>query len=109
MFTPKYPTPDTAPPPATSPVVPLTPPAESSTPAVPVPGSSAPVPAASARPAVQLTPAGLITVAAGGTAVVLIVGTVLVSMLLAVALTGVSIAVCAVVLRLLLKDLGTHR
>ncbi|MYS42106.1 SpdD protein, partial [Streptomyces sp. SID5998] len=45
----------------------------------------------------------------GGTAVVLVVGAVLVSMLLAVAITGVSVAVCAVVLRSLVKDLHKHR
>jgi hypothetical protein len=41
--------------------------------------------------------------------VVLVVGAVLVSMLLAVAITGVSVAVVAVVLRLLIKDLNNNR
>lgn len=62
-------------------------------------------PTAPARPTVQLTPGSVIALAAGGGAAVLVVGAVLVSMLLAVAITGVSIAVIAVVLRLLIKDL----
>ncbi|KOG48386.1 hypothetical protein [Streptomyces decoyicus] len=107
MFTPKYPVPDTAPAPTTSPVSPLAPTADNTTPATPAAASPLPMP--SARPAVQLTPGGLLTVAVGGTAVVLVVGSVLVSMLLAVAITGVSVAVCAVVLRLLLKDFNSHR
>ncbi|MET9619373.1 SpdD-like protein [Streptomyces sp. NPDC006464] len=56
-------------------------------------------------PAVRLTPTGLVTLVAGGAGLVLIVGTVLVSLLLAVAITGVSIAVVAVVLRLLVRDM----
>ncbi|MFK0229711.1 SpdD-like protein [Streptomyces sp. NPDC090303] len=56
-------------------------------------------------PAVRLTPTGLVTLVAGGAGLVLIVGTVLVSMLLAVAITGVSVAVVAVVLRLLVRDM----
>ncbi|MDI3348042.1 SpdD protein, partial [Streptomyces sp. AJ-1] len=40
----------------------------------------------------------------GGTAAVLVVGTVLVSMLLAVAITAASIAVCAVVVRSLINQ-----
>ncbi|MET7539559.1 SpdD-like protein [Streptomyces sp. NPDC005507] len=67
------------------------------------------VPAAPARPTVQLTPGSLLLVVAGGTAVVLVVGAVLVSMLLAVAVTGVSVALVAVVLRLLVKDLHKTR
>ncbi len=47
--------------------------------------------------------------AAGGTAVVLVVGTVLVSMLLATAITAASIALCAVVLRSLLNDKNKGR
>ncbi|MYX32263.1 MULTISPECIES: hypothetical protein [unclassified Streptomyces] len=66
--------------------------------------TAAPVPVTASRPTVQLTPSGLITVVAGGTAAVLVVGTVLVSLLLAVAITAVSIAVCAVVLRSLLNS-----
>lgn len=108
MFTPKYPAPDTAPTPDTSLVRPLTglvhPPACNChhTPA------SAPVPAPlpPGRPSVQLTPGALVVAAAGGTAIVLVVGTVLVSMLLAVAITAASVAICAVVLRSLLNNQG---
>ncbi|MFF4336249.1 SpdD protein [[Kitasatospora] papulosa] len=108
MFTPKYPTPDTAPTPDTSLVRPLTglvhPPACDChhTPA-PAP---APVPAAvsAGRPSVQLTPGALVMAVAGGSAAVLVVGTVLVSMLLAVAITAASVAICAVVLRSLLNN-----
>ncbi|MFI1454284.1 hypothetical protein [Streptomyces roseus] len=57
-------------------------------------------------PAVRLTPAGLVAAVAGGAGLVLLVGAVLVSMLLAVAITGASVAVCAVVLRSLLN--GQH-
>jgi hypothetical protein len=67
------------------------------TPATPPP---APVPA---RPAVQLTPGSALAVAAGGAGVVLVLGAVLVSMLLAVAITAASVAVCAVILRTLLN------
>ncbi|TXL92107.1 SpdD protein [Streptomyces sp. IB2014 016-6] len=102
MFTPKYPTPDTAP---ATPVV-RTPDAIHP-PAVPTP-APVPVPVASARPTVQLTPAALVTVAIGGTTVVLVVGAVLVSLLLAVAITGASVAVCAVVLRSLLNQSSTR-
>ncbi|MFE4259433.1 SpdD-like protein [Streptomyces sp. NPDC056883] len=70
----------------------------------PVPG-----PITSARPTVQLTPGSVVALVAGGGAVVLVVGAVLVSMLLAVAITGVSVAVIAVVLRLLVKDLQKGR
>ncbi|MFJ9324333.1 SpdD protein [Streptomyces globisporus] len=108
MFTPKIPPPDTAPTPGTSLVPPLTglvhPPACTCehTPAAPT--GSAPVPAApTVRPAVQLTPGALVVAAAGGTAVVLVIGTVLVSMLLATAITAASVAICAVVLRSLLN------
>ncbi|MEU3207145.1 SpdD protein [Streptomyces cyaneofuscatus] len=107
MFTPKIPPPDTAPTPGTSLVPPLTglvhPPACTChhTPTTP-----APVPAPAAPPnrlAVQFTPGSLLVAAAGGTAVVLVVGTVLVSMLLATAITAASVAICAVVLRSLLN------
>ncbi|MFB7354291.1 SpdD-like protein [Streptomyces gardneri] len=69
----------------------------------------APVPATPhvQAPAVRLTPAGLVTVVAGSAGLVLVVGTVLVSMLLAVAVSAASIAVCAVVLRSLLN--GQHK
>ncbi|MFC9673884.1 SpdD-like protein [Streptomyces sp. NPDC056949] len=60
-------------------------------------------PAASTRPTVQLTPGALALVVAGGTAAVLVVGAVLVSMLLAVAITGVSVAICALVIRSLIR------
>jgi hypothetical protein len=58
--------------------------------------SPAPVPA---RPTVQLTPGAVIALVGSGTAVVLVVGAVLVSMLLAVAITGASVAICALVVR----------
>ncbi|MGW7138811.1 SpdD-like protein [Streptomyces xanthophaeus] len=70
---------------------------------------SAAAPVAPARATVQLTPGSVVALAAGGGAVVLVVGAVLVSMLLAVAITGVSVAVIAVVLRLLVKDLQKGR
>ncbi|MFB6809818.1 SpdD-like protein [Streptomyces sp. NPDC056387] len=57
-------------------------------------------------PAVRITPAGLVAAVAGGAGLVLVVGAVLVSMLLAVAITGASVAVCAIVLRSLLN--GQH-
>jgi hypothetical protein len=62
---------------------------------------SAPVPVAPApaRPTVQLTPGAVVALVGGGTAVVLVVGAVLVSMLLAVAITGASLAICALVIR----------
>ncbi|MFI7234311.1 SpdD protein [Streptomyces cyaneofuscatus] len=108
MFTPKIPPPDTAPTPGTSLVQPLT--GITHTPACnchhspSVAPAPAPVPAAPvSRPAVQLTPGSLLVAAAGGTAVVLVVGTVLVSMLLATAITAASVAICAVVLRSLLN------
>ena len=61
------------------------------------------VPAAPSAPSVRLTPTGLLVAVGGGAAAVLVVGAVLVSMLLAVAITAVSVAVCAVVLRSLLN------
>ncbi|MFJ5217258.1 SpdD-like protein [Streptomyces sp. NPDC088354] len=70
----------------------------------PVPAAPAPV---SSRPVVQLTPGALVALVGGGTAVVLVVGTVLVSLLLAVAVTAASVAVCAVVLRSMLN--GQHK
>ncbi|MFB7831700.1 SpdD-like protein [Streptomyces sp. NPDC056056] len=69
----------------------------------------APVPVAVPQTTVQLTPGSALALAAGGGAAVLIVGTVLVSMLLAVAITGASIAVIAVVLRLLVRDMQKGR
>ena len=65
----------------------------------------APAPAAvSARPTVQLTPGTVVALVGGGTAVVLVVGAVLVSMLLAVAITGASVAICALVIRSLINS-----
>ncbi|MFF3696641.1 SpdD-like protein [Streptomyces sp. NPDC002221] len=58
----------------------------------------------SARPTVQLSPGAVIALIGGGTAVVLVVGAVLVSMLLAVAITGASVAVCALVIRSLIAS-----
>ncbi|MGW3829285.1 SpdD-like protein [Streptomyces sp. NPDC005071] len=69
----------------------------------------APVAPAATGPAVRLSPAGVLAVVGGGAAVVLVVGAVLVSMLLAVAVTGASVAVCAVVLRSLLNNPPRHR
>lgn len=64
------------------------------------PQTPAPVaPAAPARPTVQLTPGSVIALVGSGTAVVLVLGAVLVSMLLAVAITGASLAICALVIR----------
>ena len=62
-----------------------------------------PVAPAPSRPTVQLTPGTALALVGGGTAVVLVVGAVLVSMLLAVAITGASVAICALVLRSLLN------
>jgi hypothetical protein len=96
VFTPKYPPQDTAPLPTTT-----TPTAMS-----PATHVSAPVPSASifGRPTVQLTPGSTLALAAAGGALVLVVGAVLVSMLLAVAITAASVAVCAVVVRSILKS-----
>ncbi|MCW7942114.1 SpdD-like protein [Streptomyces hygroscopicus] len=66
--------------------------------------SPAPVAPAPKRPTIQLTPGAVLALAGGGTAVVLVVGTVLVSMLLAVAITAASVAVCALVLRSLMSS-----
>ncbi|MCX5457089.1 SpdD protein [Streptomyces sp. FT1] len=98
MFTPKYP--PTATPPTTAPV-----PAQPSATVPPIPATPTSLtPTPPARPAVQLTPGALVALAAGGTATVLVVGTVLVSMLLAVAITAASVAVCAVVVRSLINQ-----
>lgn len=108
MFNPKYPTPDIAPTSATSLVRP--PSGLAHLPAcdchhTPTP-ATAPTPASvpAPRSRMQLTPGALIATVAGGTAVVLVVGAVLVSMLLAVAITAASVAICAVVLRSLLSS-----
>ncbi|MGW7264369.1 SpdD-like protein [Streptomyces sp. NPDC054842] len=69
----------------------------------------APVAPASTRSTIQVTPGTVLALVGGGTAVVLVVGAVLVSMLLAVAITGVSVALVAVVLRLLVNDMHKGR
>lgn len=77
-------------------------------PSAPVAAPVAPAPA-SARPTVQLTPGTVVALVGGGTAVVLVVGAVLVSMLLAVAITGVSVAICALVIRSLINTEAKQR
>ncbi|MFI1926882.1 SpdD-like protein [Streptomyces sp. NPDC020377] len=77
------------------------------TPATPAPAPSAQAP--SSRPTVQLTPGSVLALVGGGTAVVLVVGAVLVSMLLAVAITGASVAVCALVIRSLVTAEAKRR
>ncbi|WP_327593423.1 SpdD-like protein [Streptomyces chartreusis] len=72
------------------------------------PAPVTPAPAA-ARPTVQLTPGAVVALVGGGTAVVLVVGAVLVSMLLAVAVTGVSVAICALVIRSLINTEAKQR
>ncbi|MFJ9179756.1 SpdD-like protein [Streptomyces sp. NPDC102360] len=67
----------------------------------PEPFASAPAPT---RPTVQLTPGALALLVGGGTAAVLVVGTVLVSMLLAVAVTAGSLAIVALVVRSLIAS-----
>ncbi|MFJ8868342.1 SpdD-like protein [Streptomyces sp. NPDC102473] len=62
-----------------------------------------------ARPTVQLTPGSVLALVGGGAAVVLVVGAVLVSMLLAVAITGSSVAICALVIRSLIASDNQHR
>ncbi|MFJ1559607.1 SpdD-like protein [Streptomyces mirabilis] len=97
MFRPKVPT-------MPQPTGLVTPPAViQHTPQTPAPApvvSPAPAPA---RPTVQLTPGAVIALVGSGTAVVLVVGAVLVSMLLAVAITGASVAICALVIRSLIS------
>ncbi|MFB6899332.1 SpdD-like protein [Streptomyces hydrogenans] len=79
----------------------------------PAPQTMAPAMAApvvpTARPTIQITPGSVLAVVGAGTAVVLVVGTVLVSMLLATAVTAASVAVCAVVVRSLLTSPNKHR
>ncbi|MEU3222539.1 SpdD protein [Streptomyces sp. NPDC006976] len=104
MFTPKIPPPDTAPTAGQSLVRPLT--GITHTPACTchhTPVNPTPV-AQPVRPATRLTPGSLVVAAVGGTAMVLIIGTVLVSMLLATAITAASVAICAVVLRSLVNN-----
>ncbi|MFD7199847.1 SpdD-like protein [Streptomyces sp. NPDC059893] len=69
----------------------------------------APAPAASNRPTLQLTPGALALLVGGGTAAVLVVGAVLVSMLLAVAITAGSLAIVALVVRSLINSETKHR
>ncbi|WP_406159616.1 SpdD protein [Streptomyces sp. NBC_01005] len=107
MFSPKYPTPDIAPTPATSLVRP--PAVLAHLPACDCHQTPAPTPAPVPRSTVQITPGALIAVVVGGTVVVLVVGAVLVSMLLAVAITGASVAICAVVLRSLVNHADKGR
>ncbi|MER5948259.1 SpdD-like protein [Streptomyces sp. NPDC001904] len=64
----------------------------------------APAPAANNRPTVQLTPGSIALLVGGGTAAVLVVGAVLVSMLLAVAITAGSLALVALVVRSLINS-----
>jgi hypothetical protein len=71
--------------------------------------NQAPVPAGSNRPTVQLTPGALALLVGGGTAAVLVVGAVLVSMLLAVAITAGSLAIVALVVRSILNSEAKHR
>jgi hypothetical protein len=78
----------------------------SQTPAPASVASAAPLPA---RPTVQVTPGAVIALVGSGTAVVLVVGAVPVSMLLAVAITGVSVAICALVIRSLIASEGKRR
>ncbi|MFF5100945.1 SpdD-like protein [Streptomyces sp. NPDC000134] len=106
MLRPKLPT-------MPQPITPATPPATVVEPTTITPGAPVPSPASAApapsRPVLQLTPGTTLALVSGGTAVVLVVGAVLVSMLLAVAITGASVAVCAVVLRSLLNADGKRR
>ncbi|MDI3387050.1 SpdD-like protein [Streptomyces sp. B-S-A8] len=99
MLTPKIPVNDQP----TGDTIPLTGTALEHQPQTPAPAPVAP--AAPARPTVQLTPGSLALLVGGGTAAVLVVGAVLVSMLLAAAIAGVSVAVTAVVLRHLVNNL----
>ncbi|MGW1845088.1 SpdD protein [Streptomyces sp. NPDC001966] len=107
MFSPKYPTPDIAPTPATSLVRP--PAALAHPPACDCHHTPAPATTPAPRSTVQITPGALIAAVAGGSAVVLVVGAVLVSMLLAVAITAASVAICAVVLRSLVNHTNQDR
>lgn len=56
-----------------------------------------------------MTPGAVVALVGGGTAVVLVVGAVLVSMLLAVAITGASLAICALVIRSLINSEAKRR
>ncbi|MYT70306.1 MULTISPECIES: SpdD-like protein [unclassified Streptomyces] len=63
---------------------------------------------APSRPTVQLTPGSLALLVGGGTAAVLVIGAVLVSMLLAVAITAGSLAIVALVIRSLINQERKH-
>ncbi|MFJ2005595.1 SpdD-like protein [Streptomyces chartreusis] len=110
MFTPKIPINDQP----TGQIIPLdiTPAAVEGHPHAPTDCScrnQTPAPAAPTRPAVQLTPGTLALLVGGGTAAVLVVGAVLVSMLLAVAVTAGSLAIVALVVRSLINaDTNRH-
>ncbi|WP_206442676.1 SpdD-like protein, partial [Streptomyces boncukensis] len=67
-----------------------------STPVPPPTATPAPHPA---RPVVQVSPASVCTAVGGGTVALVVIGAVLVSMLLAIALSAISVAICALVLR----------
>ncbi|WP_409237354.1 SpdD-like protein [Streptomyces sp. PA5.6] len=69
---------------------------------------AAPVQAAAvaSRPAVQMTPGTVLALVGSGTVAVLVVGAVLVSMLLAVAITAGSLAIVALVVRSVLTNPG---
>ncbi|MEU7428638.1 SpdD-like protein [Streptomyces sp. NPDC040750] len=70
----------------------------------------APAPAPTpSRPTIQLTPGTALALVGGGTAVLLVIGAVLVSMLLAVAVTGASVAICALVIRSLITAEAKRR
>ncbi|MFE1857730.1 SpdD-like protein [Streptomyces anandii] len=100
MLRPKHPTMPT-------PTRPGSPPVVVEPTAIEQPPGAAPAPApapVSSRPVVQLTPGTALALVGGGTTVVLVVGAVLVSMLLAVAVTAASVAVCALVVRSLLAS-----
>ncbi|MCZ4607766.1 SpdD-like protein [Streptomyces sp. Lzd4kr] len=73
------------------------------------PNVAAPATPTPSRPTVQFTPGTALALVGGGTAAVLVLGAVLVSLLLAVAITGASVAVCAVVLRSLLASEAKRR
>ncbi|MFJ1769647.1 SpdD-like protein [[Kitasatospora] papulosa] len=105
MFKPKVPT---MPQPAgiTTPLAPVEPTTVlQHTPQSPTPLAAQPT---TTRPTIQLTPGSVLLLVGGGAAVVLVVGAVLVSMLLAVAITGASVAICALVIRSLASD-NEHR
>ncbi|WP_399927176.1 SpdD-like protein [Streptomyces kanamyceticus] len=74
-----------------------------------VPAACSCPPPASARPTVQLTPGSMALLIGGGTAAVLVIGAVLVSMLLAVAITAGSLAIVALVVRSLMNDGAKRR